>query len=83
MSDADAHQVRVLVQRIKPILAGHEGSVQGGVLADLLAIWLAGHRDRSSDTGTEAFREEMLALHIATVRDLIKINHKIIRGGNA
>jgi hypothetical protein len=65
------------VERIKPILAGRPAEMQGAILADLLAIWLAGHRAEDADT-TRTLRAEMLAMHIAAVQQLIPINAKII-----
>ena len=32
-----------LIERIKPILAGHDPSIQSTVLADLLSMWVVGH----------------------------------------
>jgi hypothetical protein len=32
-----------LVDRIKPLLAGHDAAIQGTALAELLALQLAGH----------------------------------------
>ena len=48
-------------------LAGRGEFVQGAVLAELLARWLAGHFPRD-------FREELLAMHIDVVRQLILPN---------
>ena len=43
ISEAELRAVRKLVQRIRPLLAGRAAQMQGAVLADLLAIWIAGH----------------------------------------
>lgn len=69
-----------LVERIRPILAGVPSPVQGAVLADLLAIWLAGHIDRTSSQHTDALREELLQHHLATVRALVPVNAAHIHG---
>ena len=69
---AEAKLVEAIVDFIKPHLAGHLPEIQGAVLADLLAIWLAGH--------APGIREEILALHLDAVRDLIPVNEKILFG---
>lgn len=65
--------------RIAPLLAGREPSVQGAALADLLAIWLSGHRaldeagaiDRAK---TDDLRGELLAEHLRVVKRLVAAN---------
>jgi hypothetical protein len=66
----DPRLVEPLVERIKPILAGNPGQIQGAVLADLLAIFLAGH--------APPLREQILAIHLETVRRLIPVNEAMI-----
>ena len=36
-------KVKMLADRISPILHGHKPEIQGAVLAELLATWLSGH----------------------------------------
>ena len=45
------------------LLAGHDPAWQSAVLADLLSLWVAGHRPD--------VREDVLAIHIELVRKLI------------
>jgi len=60
-----------LTLRIQPLLAGHGPELQGAVIADLCAIWIAGHR--CSDPVQEAqIHEELLALHKKFVRELVQ-----------
>jgi hypothetical protein len=61
-----------LSMQIRPMLAGHHPSVQGAVLADLLAVWIVGHYPEA--------RDEILQLHIDTVRELIPVTEKEIFG---
>jgi hypothetical protein len=56
----------------KPCLAGEDPSIQGAALAELLALFLAGHAPE--------LREVILEAHIEVVRALVPINSKIIRG---
>jgi hypothetical protein len=70
--------IETLTDEIKPVLAGHPASVQGAVLADLLAIWLAGHVIPSDDVETAKFREDLLQSHLAIVRKLIPVNAELI-----
>jgi hypothetical protein len=59
-----------LTLRIQPLLAGHGPELQGAVIADLCAIWIAGHR--CSDPAQERqIHEELLALHKEHVRELV------------
>lgn len=68
MSDRDISAVVEMVHRIKPLLAGQPPAVQGAVLAELLAIWLGGHRVPGRPSAQAALRENLLDEHIATVR---------------
>lgn len=72
---SDAKTVEPIVEKICPLLAGHPPEIQSAVLADLLAMFLAGHQGADAP----ALREEILRLHIATVRDLIPVNERMIR----
>jgi hypothetical protein len=66
--------VEALANRIKPLLAGHPAELQGAVLADLLAIWLAGHHVEGDEDATRKFRAELLSDHLAAVRLLTGVN---------
>lgn len=71
-----------LLDRIGPLLHGHHPDVQGAVLADLLAMWLAGHFvERGGAQQTERYREELLQFHIEAVRKLIPANEAMILRG--
>lgn len=63
---------------IRPELAGEPPNVQGAVLADILAIWLAGHIVPGDKKATDALREDMLKTHLKQVRQLVELSHKII-----
>ena len=69
----DTNQVGRLVEAIRPLLAGNPSPIQSAALADLLAIWLAGHFAGDA-YATAIVREELLAAHIAVVRQLIPVN---------
>jgi hypothetical protein len=73
-------RVHRLLGQIEPILAGHPAPVQGAVLADLLATWLAGHIDKGSSQRTDLLREELLRHHLRTVRLLVPVNAAHIHG---
>lgn len=68
-----ARHVLEIAERVKPELAGKHPAIQGAVLADLLATWLAGHPSE--------VREELLQVHLANVRTLVPVNEAIINGG--
>jgi len=66
------------VERIKPHLAGRSPEVQGAILADLLAIWLAGHQVEGDPGATRELRGELLAMHLLAVEQLVTVNAKIL-----
>jgi len=74
-----AKSAEALVKKIMPLLKGKPPEVQGAALADLLAMWLAGHLDRSDPEGekTALLREATLELHLMAVRALIPINYEM------
>jgi hypothetical protein len=69
MSSRKAEHVMDLVKRIRPILAGEGADVQGAVLADLLAMWLAGHVGPPDEI--MALRSRVLITHIEGVCSLV------------
>ena len=75
--DEDANAVGPLVEAIRPILAGKPPPIQSAVLADLLAMWLAGHGLGNGDE-SEQLREELLEGHVELVRQLIPVNVDIL-----
>lgn len=75
---AETREVAAAVERIKPHLAGRAPEVQGAILADLLAIWLAGHQVAGDSEATRKLRGAMLAMHLMAVEQLVPINARII-----
>jgi hemerythrin len=74
MDDNDIKQMQELFKEIGLLLHGRAPHIQGAVLADLLALWLAGHVIRDDRKATKAVRQEMLAMHMRKVRELIPEN---------
>jgi hypothetical protein len=72
----DITKVKELTVQIHRLLAGHGPEIQGTVLSDLLATWLAGHIDLTSREDTKAVRERLLAMHIGMVEKLLPVNAK-------
>ena len=68
--DEQVRAAEAIVEAIRPLLAGHPPEVQGAVLADLLAMFLAGHHP--------TLRDEILTLHVDAVRQLVKPNEAAI-----
>ena len=78
MSDMPtAVEVDALVDEIRPLLAGKNPALQGAVLADLLAIYICGHRHHDEKKAAK-IREHFLLMHIEAVRQLIEVNAKIL-----
>jgi hypothetical protein len=67
-----------VVKRIMPMLAGRPPELQGAVVADLLAMWLAGDLVPSDPEATREIRERILAEHVEAVRELIQVNTKMM-----
>jgi hypothetical protein len=61
-----------LVDEIRPFLAGHSPAMQGAALADLVAIWIAGHHP--------SLRQAMFDMHVQAVPGLVEINDKLMYG---
>lgn len=57
----------VLVAGCRPVLTGAHPVVQGFALAELVALWLAGHQVAPEQ------HEELLANHLTTVRELLPL----------
>ena len=74
--DSKADKIILLASRIAPMLDGVHPDIVGGVLADLTAIWLAGH---FSGGETKALRATMLKLQVETIEALVEVNEEIIR----
>jgi hypothetical protein len=71
-------EVAAIVERICPLLAGHSPHVQGAALADLLALWLAGHHVEGDAAATRKMREALVQAHMVAVARLTKVNAKIM-----
>lgn len=71
-------EVVALLERIRPIMAGHQPEVQGAVLADCLAMWLAGYHVPRNTKATRKIRDELLAIHAQQVAKLIPINAQLL-----
>jgi hypothetical protein len=69
MSEPDREEMQrqtdALVEAIKPLLANHHPAVMGAALAELTALWIAGHRPGA--------RRQMLDLQWDMVRKLYPI----------
>jgi hypothetical protein len=79
MTAPDPADVDPIVDTIWPTvsaaLAGKDPQLQGAVLADLVATWLAGFTGELAGDVAKV-REELLALHAETVRALIPVNER-------
>lgn len=76
MDDRDrAIAADALFQRIRPLLGGYEPGMQGAVLAQLVALWLAGFV--SDDPAEEAAaRDDFLNDMVRTIRQLIPVMYE-------
>jgi len=71
----EAEEVEALVEAVRPLFAGKRPGIQGAALADLLAMWLAGHVIRDDPEASERLREQMLELHLRAVGALVPVNY--------
>jgi len=65
--------------QIKPILAQHDSALQGAVLADLTAFWLAGHLNEDPRQ-TAQIRETLLSGFMQMVRRVLPLADQMVRG---
>jgi hypothetical protein len=66
----DAETVRTLAEEMSLRLAGHSPEVQGAVLAYLLSLWIAGHR-QPDPVEQGRLHSMLLEMHMAAVKQLI------------
>ena len=59
------------MDRISPIIANASVELQGAVVNDLTALWIAGHRVPGDRAEGDRMREELLELHAKHVRELV------------
>lgn len=78
LEEEEARLAARLVAEICPVMAAHPPEVQGYALADLLAIWLAGHIVPDNPGATAKLRGELMRMHIGMVRTLIPVNEGMI-----
>jgi len=67
---ADIKQIKKLVDKIKPILHGEGGLIQGSALAELVGIYVAGWLPEHQDKVIEA--------HLAAVREYAAIYREVM-----
>jgi hypothetical protein len=75
----EVEQIWAIVAQVRPLLAGKPAEIQGGVLADCLALWLAGHQIEGDEKATATLRANLLALHMGAVQALTIVNAKQLR----
>jgi hypothetical protein len=59
-----------LVERLRPVLAGHSADVQSAALAHCVALWLRGHSVGVDLEATQNLRNDLLAEFAKLVRNL-------------
>jgi hypothetical protein len=72
MSDQVLREAELTARYVGRLLSCKAPQVQAAVLADLTAVWLAGHRTDNPDA-TRSLRAEILSLHCAAVRRLVTL----------
>ena len=75
VAETSTHKAVELSQQImhdiRKLLASHPPEIQGAAMADLLAIFIAGHHPD--------IRETIFTMHIDAVRRLIPVNVELIK----
>jgi hypothetical protein len=71
-TDRKLAMARGVIEEIKPLLRGWGPEVQGAVLAELAALWIAGHRPD--------FRQQVFDVWTATVQSLVPIAERELFG---
>jgi hypothetical protein len=79
-SEAQSYEALELIDQIKPILGGHSPAVISAVIADLFALFLAGHQDPAGEGARiDGIREKIIERWVTLVKDLIPINAAQVR----
>jgi hypothetical protein len=73
--EPDANEVEALVAAVTPLFAGKSEHVQAAALADLLAMWLAGHVYLGDARRTRRVHDRLIEEHLKAVRALVPINY--------
>ena len=74
--EPDPREIETVAAAIRPLLAGHDPTIQGAALADLLALFIAGHHPK--------LRDGVLETTVELVRKLIPVNvEMMIEAGKA
>ena len=73
---AAEEEVWEIIEKVGPMLKGRSAGIQGAVLADLLAMWLAGHWVERSVEETRALRERILRMHVEKVWEMVEVDGK-------
>jgi hypothetical protein len=76
-----ADRAEEVSRQIEPLLAGLGPDVQGAILANLTAMWLAGHmaEDHDDHAMTATVRMKILQLHMEAVCSLIAPSERELR----
>jgi hypothetical protein len=78
--DVDVAAVDHIVDQIRPIMHGYPRDIQGAVCANLLAMWIAGHRGSDAiSPASVAFRNQLLTDAIGLIHHLIPIEDAWIK----
>jgi hypothetical protein len=73
MSEFDEKAYRDAESRIKAALSGKGAALQGALLADMVALWLAGHIVTDDEAASAAAREMILRDWLDTVWKLVPL----------
>lgn len=64
-------QIIMIADQMRPLMSQLPSNVQGGVLASLLASWLAGHELVGDRKGTLKVQKTLMNQHFQLIRDLL------------
>jgi N-dimethylarginine dimethylaminohydrolase len=83
LRDHDLTTIQAAVKKLWPelqaVLAGRPAKEQGAILADLTAIWIAGHVERGNPAGTQRLRNQLVLHQLDYIDQLVPINAKLLR----
>jgi hypothetical protein len=80
-ASAAAKLSQEICAKIAPLLANNAPEVQSAALADLTAMWLAGHFVNNNIAETRKLRQLLLHEHIKLIQQLIPLNEKKLLQG--
>lgn len=78
MIETEVAVIEETVNKIRPFLAGLPPELQGAILAELAAVWVAGHHIEGDVEATAEFRSDLLESYLSLVEEMIPVKARML-----